>query len=103
MVLNFSNMSDEEDIKATIIHQFGHALGLGHSLMEPSEWKYLKPCVNVEDVENFEVEWTGKKLKKSIVNYDKESVMRYRYAIKCNDIETTISCMHDCLSNFSFQ
>ena len=72
-------MSDE-DIKATIIHQFGHALGLGHALMKPNEWKDLKPnCVNIEDVENFEVQWTGKKLKKSIVNYDKESVMRYRY------------------------
>ena len=79
-------MSDDET-KATVLHQFGHALGLGHALMGPKDWRALKPYVHTDSMmkscgaskeKDFEVLWTGKKLKESVVNYDKESVMGYR-------------------------
>ena len=83
MNLNFSDMNDEE-IKATIVHQFGHALGLGHALMRPKVWEVLKPYLNIGmittsiSMEDFEVHWTGKGLDDNVVNYDEKSVMRYR-------------------------
>ena len=89
MVLNFSNMNSEE-IKATIAHQFGHALGLGHALMRPEKWEGLKPYLNVDkmmehhgspSLEDFEVIWTGKGMKRDDVNYDDESIMRYTYVL----------------------
>ena len=86
MSLNFANMSPRE-IKATIIHQFGHALGLGHALMKPHNWEAIKNFVDVEVMmrsygvscpADFETEWTGKNLSEDVVNYDEESVMEYR-------------------------
>ncbi len=88
MVLNFSNMKDDEII-ATIVHQFGHALGLGHALMKPEDWHVLRKyvdqremmeCYGSPTMEDFEVQWTGKGLKE-MVNYDEGSVMQYRYWI----------------------
>ena len=79
-------MNDDET-KATVIHQFGHALGVGHALMKPKDWKALKPYVHLDSMmkshgvsseRDFQIEWTGKKLKLSVVNYDEESVMGYR-------------------------
>ena len=93
MVLNFSNMNDSE-IMATVIHQFGHALGLGHALMKPEHWNTLKPYVHLRTMmnscgvstkEDLEDQWTGKKLKITIVNYDQDSIMAQRY-FKINDI-----------------
>ena len=86
MCLNFSNMNDEQ-IKAIIVHQFGHALGLGHSLMKPRDWKVLKPYLNLEmmtntlscNLEDLDVMWTGEGLDEDVVNYDKQSVMQYRF------------------------
>ena len=75
------------DIKATVLHQFGHALGLGHALMKPTDWKALKPYVHTDSMmksygvskeKDLKVQWTGEKLKQSVVNYDEESVMGYR-------------------------
>jgi hypothetical protein len=83
MRLNFSNMSDEE-IKATIVHQFGHALGLGHTMMKPDVWEELKPYCDLKlmntksNVEEYEFAWTGKRLEDGEVNYDEKSVMEYR-------------------------
>ena len=67
MVLNFSGMNDKE-IKATIAHQFGHALGLGHVLIKPEDWNDIKPYLNIEEMmkslgiqkeEDLDVELTG--------------------------------------------
>jgi hypothetical protein len=41
MSLNFQNMNMQE-IKATVVHQFGHALGLGHALMKPDDWEHVQ-------------------------------------------------------------
>ena len=89
MVLDFADMNDDQ-IKSTVIHQFGHALGLGHALMKPEDWTVLKPYLNLrkmmkscgtETLEDLEVQWTGKNLSRSVVNYDEESIMGYRYII----------------------
>ena len=89
MILNFSNMNSEM-IKATILHQFGHALGLGHALMKPEVWEWLRPHVNLTammafygspSLEAFEVQWTGKGLSGDVVNYDEGSIMQYRYSL----------------------
>ena len=86
MVFNFNNMSDEE-IKATVIHQFGHALGLGHALMKFDDWSNLKPNVDVDSMMrscgasnegDFEVLWTGKTLSRADVSQDEKSVMIHR-------------------------
>jgi hypothetical protein len=78
------------EIVATVIHQFGHALGLGHALMKPRDWESIKNHVDVEkmgiescdeyDESAFAVHWTGIGLRSEgvIVNYDDKSVMRYR-------------------------
>ena len=85
MSFNFSNMKSEE-IQITIIHQFGHALGLGHALMKPGDWEVLKEFVDIKEMarcydarneEEFEVLWTGKGLSED-VNHDEGSVMQYR-------------------------
>ena len=86
MMLNFAFMSDDE-IRANIVHQFGHALGLGHALMPPEDWDLLREylCINVmmeaygsSNVADFEMQWTGKSLDVRSVNYDEKSIMNYR-------------------------
>ena len=89
MSLNFRGMNEQET-RAMVIHQFGHALGLGHALMRPEEWEDIKEYVDMEKmameshyedrVDFFEKEWTGKELGDDVlVNYDEKSVMQYRY------------------------
>lgn len=87
MVLDFTGMSDKE-IQATVVHQFGHALGLGHTLMSTSDWNLVKEYIDVGKMmenyglksrDDFEVQWTGhNKQLQGIVNFDGESVMSYR-------------------------
>lgn len=85
MVLDLSNMTPQE-IDATIIHQFGHALGLGHALIKKDEWDVLEEYVNASEVkksfnlpveQDFEMQWTGQGAE-AICNYDKKSVMLYK-------------------------
>ena len=92
MVLDFSGMNNIE-IMATVVHQFGHALGLGHAVMKPEHWKTLKPYVDMRSmisdcgaltVKDLEDQWTGKNLKRSIVNYDEDSIMKQRYPPQCH-------------------
>jgi hypothetical protein len=89
MSLNFQNMNKQE-IKATVVHQFGHALGLGHALMKPDEWLRVQDYVDVRRMAKeshyeygegvFARHWTGMGLMDEgvMVNYDEKSVMRYR-------------------------
>ena len=87
MVLNFKAMNEDE-VKTTVIHQFGHALGLGHALMKPNKWEVLKPHLKIDEmmrsygspnIDSFEVQWTGKNMNKEDVNYDPGSIMHSRY------------------------
>ena len=91
MVLNFRTMNEDE-VKTTVLHQFGHALGLGHALMKPEDWIVLKPHLKTEEMmssygspnmDMFEVQWTGKNINKKFVNYDSESIMHCRYTSFC--------------------
>ena len=97
MSLTFANLSDGM-IKAVIIHQFGHALGFGHALMDPMDWVTLKRYVDLEKMmkslgvltkEDLEVVWVGKGLNEvelsgttldngCAVLHDPKSVMQYR-------------------------
>lgn len=97
-------MSDKE-IKATVVHQFGHALGLGHALMKPEVWDILKDHVNIEEMKrsygapavvDFDTLWTGNGLRVDLLNYDEESVMQYRY-IHC------VACVYYYYGRTTFQ
>ena len=86
MTLDFSRMNGEA-IKGTVVHQFGHALGLGHALMRPEDWEVLKEYLNVQQmcdfhnlpsVEEFQMQWTGKGHDPATINYDEGSIMAYR-------------------------
>ena len=87
MVLDFSKMNDSEII-ATVNHQFGHALGLGHALIKTDHWKAIIPYIDLCKMmgscgalteEDLEDQWTGKRQKRSTVNYDDYSIMKCRY------------------------
>ena len=89
MSLNFRNM-DVKEVKAMVIHQFGHALGMGHALMRPEEWDGIKEYVDVRkmamschdeiDEKAFMRQWTGMGLRTHVqVNHDEKSVMQYWY------------------------
>ncbi len=84
MFLDLSHMGATE-IKATIVHQFGHALGLGHALMTKNDWEVLKICVYPSNIkgslglqgdEDFLTQWIGERV--SNVSHDKASVMLYK-------------------------
>ena len=98
MSLNFRNMNEQE-IRATVIHQFGHALGLGHALMKPEDWHAVKYFVNVEEMvksyganneEEFEIQWTGKEMSEK-AKYSEKSIMRYRQVLNMW-LCTTVHC-----------
>lgn len=83
MILNFAGMNDAQ-IKATILHQFGHALGLGHALMPVADWELLwqkfvdteemRRSYAVQTLQDFEVQWAGKGM--AAAHYDKDSIMQ---------------------------
>ena len=83
MFFDFTNMTPNE-INATILHNFGHALGLGHALMTSGEWTLLKEYVNPKKmVESLNLSqeaelqgfWTGEG---ASANHDAQSIMRYK-------------------------
>ena len=84
MVLDLNNMTPEE-IDATVIHQFGHSLGLGHALMKRDHWDDLKEYVDANKImsrlrltreEDFDIHWTG--VGAQDPHYDDNSVMLFR-------------------------
>ena len=85
MFFDFTNMTHNE-IDATILHNFGHALGLGHALMTSRDWAHLKKYVdpkkmvkslNLSQEAELQSLWTGEGAKMPI-NYDPQSIMRYK-------------------------
>ena len=84
MWLNLSSGGDNYK-KHVVIHEFGHALGLGHEHQRSDFWKIVKPYVNVGAIisevgkASFDVNW-GKDHeynKKNATKYDPLSVMHY--------------------------
>ena len=84
MNLNFNGMMDRQ-IKATILHQFGHALGLGHALTKPDDWKYLKEQFDAKKLNGIVDEFHLNSESDSVTyhktsRYDENSIMKFRYS-----------------------
>ena len=88
---------DDSFKKHLVVHEFGHALGLGHEHQRSDFWKILKPYLNEKEMkqelsvrfgvdgDQFERDWgrkTSTKVKKTA--YDSGSVMHYWYVIQCD-------------------
>ena len=78
------NVSGDNYKKHVVIHEFGHALGLGHEHQRSDFWKLIKPYVDITEMKKdlnvrFKVNWdsdsqfeTGK-----CTAYDPSSIMHY--------------------------
>lgn len=87
MVLDLSNCSGDYQKKATILHEFGHALGLGHEHQHPEycsvmekylDEKQVQVCSGIYDTEVFIENYhpiEGDDVEKS--HYDAGSIMHY--------------------------
>ena len=85
MFLDLSDMTSKQ-VDTTIMHQFGHALGLGHALLKKEDWDVLKDyvdgakirqCLCLPDEQDFEMQWTGHDCHHP--HHDIQSVMLQRY------------------------
>ena len=84
MWLNLSSGGDDFKMY-NVIHEFGHALGLGHEHQHSDFWKRVKPYIDVDAIKQevgektFDDNW-GKDSeynKKNANKYDPLSVMHY--------------------------
>ena len=86
VVLNFNHCMDDFDIKATIAHQFGHVLGLGHMHQEPKYWHVIRRFIDLEKMLNdlnisrkqFCTQWINMEYHDENFVHDEYSVMHYQ-------------------------
>ena len=81
------NVSGDNYKKHLVIHEFGHALGLGHEHQRSDFWKLIKPYVDIEEMKKdlkvttkgFEVNWDSDSQFKTgkCTAYDPYSIMHY--------------------------
>ena len=87
MVLSFHDKKNPHQIRATIVHEFGHVLGLGHEHQHPNYWNVIKKFVNMDYMreslglgkEKFNEQWASVTSRSPDTHYDEESVMHYPY------------------------
>ena len=87
LVLKLNDM-DYYNIRATIVHEFGHALGLGHEHQHPEYWRNIKKFLSISNMkadlnvkdEVFDYQWTNNNPEQDALmsEYDEESVMHYQ-------------------------
>ena len=78
---------DDNHKKHIVIHEFGHALGLGHEHQRSDFWKHIKPYIDVTKMKKdlnmtkrgFKTNWGSDSQFKSgqCTAYDPESIMHY--------------------------
>ena len=86
MILNLNDCKDDYHKEATILHEFGHVLGLGHEHQHPEYLEVMKKFIDIDATMNcygiekpsFYREQYGK-LNYTLVKtqYDPDSIMHY--------------------------
>ena len=89
MNLNLS-VNDDRYKRHSVIHEFGHALGLRHEHQRSDFWENIESCIDkakmIEDLKCSEAEletnWTSQHFPNTTRSeYDPESIMHYWYYI----------------------
>ena len=78
VVLNFDQYQNDFDIQATIVHQFGHMLGLGHMHHGPQYWSIIAEFIDEPKMLK-DLNISKKQFQTQIYSdYDKDSIMHYQ-------------------------
>ena len=78
VVLNFGHCQNDFDTQATIVHQFGHVLGLGHMHQGPQYWSIISKFIDEQKMLN-DLNTSKKQFETQIYSdYDKDSIMHYQ-------------------------
>ena len=86
VVLNFDHCRNDFDIQATIVHQFGHVLGLGHMHQHPYYWNVIMKFLDLTKMLNdldmprkqFDTQWSNMQYVEHFNKYDENSIMHYQ-------------------------
>ena len=86
VVLNFNHCSNDSDIQATIAHQFGHVLGLGHMHQDPKYWSVIMKFIDQQKMlkdlniseKQFDTQWSNVEYIEKFFQHDEDSIMHYQ-------------------------